>query len=59
MNCVECGCCTYVCPAKRNIVHYIKNAKAVCKAEMAKAKAKVKAKAEAEAAKQEGKEAAK
>ena len=59
MNCVECGCCTYVCPAKRNIVHYIKNAKAVCKAEMVKAKAKAKAKAEAEAAKQEGKEAAK
>jgi electron transport complex protein RnfC len=28
MDCVECGCCTYVCPAKRNIVHYIKLSKA-------------------------------
>jgi len=28
MDCVECGCCTYVCPSKRNIVHYIKLSKA-------------------------------
>jgi electron transport complex protein RnfC len=28
LDCVECGCCTYVCPAKRNIVHYIKLSKA-------------------------------
>jgi Na+-translocating ferredoxin:NAD+ oxidoreductase subunit C len=28
MDCVECGCCSYVCPAKRNIVHYIKLSKA-------------------------------
>lgn len=28
MDCVECGCCAYVCPAKRNIVHYIKLSKA-------------------------------
>lgn len=28
MDCVECGCCSYVCPAKRNIVHYIKQSKA-------------------------------
>jgi electron transport complex protein RnfC len=28
MDCVECGCCSYVCPAKRNIVHYIKESKA-------------------------------
>jgi Na+-translocating ferredoxin:NAD+ oxidoreductase subunit C len=28
MECKECGCCTYVCPAKRPIVHLIKFAKA-------------------------------
>ena len=39
-NCVECGCCTYTCPAKRNIVQYIKNAKGVIRAEQAAAKAK-------------------
>ena len=40
MNCVECGSCTFVCPAKRNIVQYIKNAKGVIRAEQAAAKAK-------------------
>ena len=39
MNCVECGCCTYVCPAKRQIVHYVKRAKAAVKAQMAKERA--------------------
>jgi electron transport complex protein RnfC len=28
LDCVECGSCVYVCPAKRNIVHYIKLSKA-------------------------------
>jgi len=28
MDCFECGCCTYVCPAKRPIVHWVKWAKA-------------------------------
>ncbi|MCF6158907.1 MAG: electron transport complex subunit RsxC [wastewater metagenome] len=27
MECKECGCCTYICPAKRPIVHLIKFAK--------------------------------
>lgn len=27
MDCVECGCCSFVCPSKRNIVHYIKQSK--------------------------------
>jgi len=39
-NCVECGCCTYTCPAKRNIVQYIKHAKSVNQAIMAKERAK-------------------
>ncbi|MBP2653269.1 MAG: rnfC [Firmicutes bacterium] len=28
LDCVECGSCVYTCPAKRNIVHYVKLAKA-------------------------------
>jgi len=35
MDCKECGCCSYVCPAKRPIVHWIK----LGKAEIARAKA--------------------
>ncbi len=27
LSCVECGCCTYVCPGKVPIVQYIRNAK--------------------------------
>ncbi len=36
MECKECGCCSYVCPAKRPIVHLIKFAKG----EIAKRKSK-------------------
>jgi len=32
MNCVECGSCVYVCPAKRNLVQYFRNAKGQLKA---------------------------
>ena len=28
LDCVECGSCVFVCPAKRNIVHYVKHLKA-------------------------------
>ncbi|AHF07234.1 electron transport complex subunit RsxC [Desulfitobacterium metallireducens] len=27
LDCMECGCCSYVCPAKRKIVHFIRYAK--------------------------------
>lgn len=27
MSCVECGCCTYICPGRVPIVQYIRNAK--------------------------------
>lgn len=37
MECKECGCCSYICPAKRPIVHLIKFAKG----EIARQKAKV------------------
>lgn len=39
LDCVECGSCVYVCPAKRNIVHYVKLAKAQVAAAAAAAKA--------------------
>lgn len=31
LSCVECGCCTYVCPGRVPIVQYIRNAKGVIK----------------------------
>ena len=43
MNCVECGSCVYTCPAKRNIVQYIRNAKGQCKAIQRAAQAKAEA----------------
>lgn len=43
MNCVECGSCVYTCPAKRNIVQYIRNAKGQCKATQREAQAKAEA----------------
>lgn len=36
LDCVECGSCVYVCPAKRNIVQYVKLAKAQTAATAAK-----------------------
>jgi electron transport complex protein RnfC len=27
LDCIECGCCAYGCPAKIEIVHWIKYAK--------------------------------
>jgi electron transport complex protein RnfC len=36
MDCIECGCCTYVCPAKRPIVNFIK----IGKAELAEKRAR-------------------
>ena len=35
-NCIECGSCVYTCPAKRNIVQYIKYSKAQNLAQSAK-----------------------
>ena len=29
VDCIECGSCGFVCPAKRNLVHYIKLGKAI------------------------------
>jgi len=27
MDCIECGCCTFICPSKRYLLHYIRLAK--------------------------------
>ena len=27
MDCIECGCCTYICPSKRPLLQYIRVAK--------------------------------
>lgn len=27
LDCIECGSCTYICPAKRHLIHYIKYGK--------------------------------
>jgi electron transport complex protein RnfC len=36
LDCVECGSCTYVCPANRPIVHFVKHLKALSRAASAK-----------------------
>ena len=38
--CMECGCCSYVCPAKRHLVQTNKLAKAVVRSYDAAQKAK-------------------
>jgi electron transport complex protein RnfC len=48
MNCIECGCCSYNCPAKRPLVQAIRIGKSLIRKEDAAAKAK----AEAEKAKE-------
>lgn len=53
--CMECGCCSFVCPAKRPLVQTHKLAKAM----LNKYNAEQKAAAEKAKAKEEGKEAAK
>lgn len=37
-DCIECGCCSYVCPAKRYLVQSIRNGKADLRAYQAKMK---------------------
>jgi len=38
LDCIECGTCAFVCPAKRNLVHYIKLGKALWNEQQSKAK---------------------
>jgi electron transport complex protein RnfC len=32
MECLECGCCSYVCPSKVNLVHYLMSGKSLVRA---------------------------
>ena len=55
MDCIECGCCAFVCPAKVAIVQRIRLGKNVVRQQMAEEKIKAdlaKKKAEAESAKE-------
>jgi len=38
LNCMECGCCSYVCPSKRKIVQYIKFTKKLLNNQATRAK---------------------
>ena len=49
MECIECGCCSYVCPAKRPLTQAFKQMKRLVNAEKRAAAAKAKAEAEAKA----------
>ena len=33
LDCIECGCCTYACPAKRYLTQSIRNGKTLVRAE--------------------------
>lgn len=48
MDCIECGCCAYVCPAHIKIVQRIRLGKGQVRAKMAEERAKAAAKAAAE-----------
>jgi len=37
-DCIECGCCTYVCPSKRPIVQWVKTTKAKLRKKKAREK---------------------
>ncbi len=40
LDCFECGCCTYVCPSYRPIVHYVKHLKVLSREASAKKEGK-------------------
>ncbi len=40
MDCIECGCCNYICPARLPLVQSFRTAKFAIRDEAAKAKAK-------------------
>jgi len=58
LDCIECGACTYVCPAKRPIVQFIKYGKGEIRARQAKERARAEAKKAKEAKEEEEKKAA-
>lgn len=55
MDCVDCGTCSYVCPANIKLVQHFRRGKIIARKKDATAKAKADAKAKAVAAKEGGK----
>ena len=51
MDCIECGCCAFVCPAKVNLIQRIRLGKGLVRQKMAEEKAKAAAKAAKEGGK--------
>ena len=47
MDCIECGCCAFVCPAKVNLIQRIRLGKGIVRQKMAEEKAKAAAKSDA------------
>lgn len=47
MDCIECGCCAFVCPAKVNLIQRIRLGKGLVRQKMAEEKAKAAAKSDA------------
>jgi electron transport complex protein RnfC len=37
LDCIECGCCAYVCPSRRPMVHHFRRAKAEIRKKQARA----------------------
>jgi len=37
LDCIECGCCAYICPSRRPMVHHFRRAKAEVRSKAAKA----------------------
>jgi electron transport complex protein RnfC len=59
MSCMDCGCCTYSCPARKQLNFEIKQAKGLVMAADKAAAEKAKKKAEKEAAEAAAKEGGK
>ena len=51
MDCIECGCCAFVCPAKVNLIQRIRLGKGLVRQKMAEEKAKAAAQASKEGGK--------
>ena len=51
MDCIECGCCAFVCPAKVNLIQRIRLGKGIVRQKMAEERAKTAAKAASEGGK--------
>ena len=51
-SCIECGCCSYICPARMHLTHMFKTGKQLVKDKAAADRAAAEAKKKAEEAKE-------